>query len=446
MGLLKLSSYIDEKTPNDNLGFIIRKNPKSTPFLKRAVRKGEATGFYPKDTHHEYITHFRDFSEVSFTSGKTAEGENSYLNPNQYHHPMIYNNILQEFFAATMKEHLKEDLDTNMNTIYISSIKLNNFTMNILNKVIKYFPDISIKITPITNQIYSIQMSGKVSMYFLMNFCYLSVVFIACLLDLLENYELGILEKICKCMNIINAPYYMRYIIASYMISKKQFEQLKPELEKIPNHKVSMTYGRTQDQRYNAIIKYMDFKRCICDIGCGEGYYATKFSSMLEKSDSKLVYYALDTDEKEIAKLDRKIKSKEITNIKTYTSMVLLESDLPEESVDIIITEVIEHMGKEQSTDFITYILNNLNCNKIVITTPNFGFNKHYLLGNEFEEKYRHDDHKWEPTQQEFVEFMEFIFKNLDVKDFEHEYLKIGDMIDGEPCTQGVLIRKKQLF
>jgi hypothetical protein len=81
-----------------------------------------------------------------------------------------------------------------------------------------------------------------------------------------------------------------------------------------------------------------------------------------------------------------------------------------------------------------------LNFDKMVITTPNVEFNKHYML----EGKFRHDDHKYEMSRIEFEEFMTTIMNEIDVDKvkFTYKYISIGDMVDDVSTTQGYLVEK----
>jgi len=87
---------------------------------------------------------------------------------------------------------------------------------------------------------------------------------------------------------------------------------------------------------------------------------------------------------------------------------------------DLLITEMLEHVPKEKAIQFLEGIKEKA-FRKLVITLPNKDFNQFYKLGEEF----RHDDHCWEPTYQESVDMMSFIFN-----DKLKEVKKIGDRIN----------------
>jgi hypothetical protein len=61
----------------------------------------------------------------------------------------------------------------------------------------------------------------------------------------------------------------------------------------------------------------------------------------------------------------------------------------------------------------------------LVVTVPNATFNQHYLL----EDRFRHEDHHWEPTMSEFSAFLDGIFA---FSGYDIAYSHIGDQVDGE--------------
>jgi 2-polyprenyl-3-methyl-5-hydroxy-6-metoxy-1,4-benzoquinol methylase len=240
--------------------------------------------------------------------------------------------------------------------------------------------------------------------------------------DLIENS----LERIIDAVNIIDAPYYLRYIINSRLItSPKLFMKLVSKLQ-TPN--ITLKYGNTAIQRRDYIKSLLNFDRTIVDIGCGEGFYAIPYSTILAQKNKGAMYYAIDINEAELQKVQDKALKKELNNIITlndYSELSIIES------CDVILTEVIEHMEPEASEAMIRWVLSNLNFNKIIITTPNFDFNKYYNLYT-----FRHEDHHWEPTSIQFKNFMAPITEGYKVT-----YLEIGDIVDGICCSQGILIQ-----
>jgi hypothetical protein len=193
--------------------------------------------------------------------------------------------------------------------------------------------------------------------------------------------------------------------------------------------------GTTAQQRQRHIASILTFDKPIIDIGCGEGDYAIPFSVKIGDNQ----YYAIDTDATELEKLQKKMDTKDIKNITLYNNFEEFLKTYSGEKMNVIVTEVIEHMGVDSARSLLLDALK-LNFDKMVITTPNVEFNKHYML----EGKFRHDDHKYEMTRIEFEKFITTIMNEIDVDKvkFTYKYISIGDMVDDVSTTQGYLVEK----
>jgi len=77
------------------------------------------------------------------------------------------------------------------------------------------------------------------------------------------------------------------------------------------------------------------------------------------------------------------------------------------------------------------------NMNQCVITTPNVEFNQYYSDTIES----RHDDHDFELTRDEFVEFVERCIASR--SDLMYEIDFIGDSLNGIQPTQVAIIKPK---
>jgi hypothetical protein len=99
----------------------------------------------------------------------------------------------------------------------------------------------------------------------------------------------------------------------------------------------------------------------------------------------------------------------------------------------IILSEVIEHNPFEEAKALLVWIRDNTNFSTLYITTPDKNFNTNYEMVNEF----RHDDHDFELTNEEFVILINEIFP------FENEFFGIGDCVNGIYPTSAVIIHKQ---
>jgi hypothetical protein len=178
---------------------------------------------------------------------------------------------------------------------------------------------------------------------------------------------------------------------------------------------------------------------------------------IIKKSDN---YICFDTDENEIKKLNRKIynklndkkTSKELSN--KYKNVVIFSDEIKmhdyvnsniinHNNVIFIISEVIEHIELSQVKSILfklyTFFLTNQSI-KLIITTPNRDFNCNYFDC----EGFRHHDHKFEFTDNEFKTFINEtieIFNKFQTKyTIKSTYHDIGDSVNNVFTTQGAII------
>jgi hypothetical protein len=107
-------------------------------------------------------------------------------------------------------------------------------------------------------------------------------------------------------------------------------------------------------------------------------------------------------------------------------------TDNAEEQVNIILTEVIEHNSMDEAKALITKALS-YNFNKLIITTPNVEFNPFYSM----EDTFRHEDHCFELTRDEF---RSLITSCIEGNKVNVEYFYLGDSLNGIQPTQGCII------
>lgn len=109
--------------------------------------------------------------------------------------------------------------------------------------------------------------------------------------------------------------------------------------------------------------------------------------------------------------------------------------------------EVVEHMEMEQAKELLKEVLS-LNFNRIFVTSPTQEFNVHYDLENSIQENkvrngFRHHDHKWEGTVQEFSDLVNSaVSEVLEPSTVKLTHYMVGDKVDGFAPTQAFIIEK----
>lgn len=430
--------YITIQSENNDISWILGKNPDSG-MICRKLRSGIVYGWYsdPKT----YVIRFLDYTdEVSFK--KNSNDQYNYLGSLQYCSPLLLSSVIIELFGSNLnKNNIKDIPIQNKLTQYI--IKLNYKALEFIKKLNLYVKKFKINIIKLNYEnLYQIQIESEESIIDLLNYSYL----LGNLLNVLvvgyvdkPNYDQ--LNKMINFMIQINVPYYPRYLIKTNMMSQSEFIKLKDKLETFNEYKAIMYWGNSHIQRFEFINSNISFSSDIIDFGCGEGFYVKK---LLPKLSKDFKYYAWDTDINELEKIKYfKEKNPE------YDNLIIIDSEkdfysIVSKSIDptIIFSEVFEHIEQNQVIELINKIKLNIKFNKIIITTPNIGFNKHYSPDFDVtsEINLRHSDHKYEYTQEEFTNIISKLFEN---NIYNKIFYDVGDKINSDSITQSYIISPK---
>jgi small RNA 2'-O-methyltransferase len=441
-------SIIQLKSENKYFSFIISKNPESG-LTAKPLRKGVLFGYYTDGDENSYNIYFKDGSdEVSFPQYEGEEFE--YLNSSRYNSASFLVSAIDDMLRSAFKSNeystpngIKKDNGGTMSTLFINMIKIKN--KRYIDAFEDYFPDFKVDAELINENNYQVTIRTTKSIFELLNFVSLFGIFNAIVNNEPNFIGDDNIAKYIRCMNIIDAPYFLRYLFKIRFIKgmntfKRNIEGfgvVKDELSRNKNKKIEMTFGDTWQARQMAIEERLEFKNDIVDVGCGEGKYITRFSKFMKGKK----YFAIDVDDEVRADAERRVKNKGLKDVKFYKSTLdFWSSDDYEKNqtdrLDVICTEVIEHMPVEDAKVMMSDILS-LPIDTLIVTTPDVRFNVNYFM-----EGMRHDDHDWEPTRKEFEDFMKDCFKEVS-KEYTMEWFPIGDVVDGITPSQGIIVKFK---
>jgi hypothetical protein len=417
-------AILDLQTENPDISWVIKKNPLTQkevnqPF-SRSLRQGEALAWYRSDNDFRIL-----FKEGNGSSSFYKFLDNNYLNPSAYNCSYVYCALIAEMLSAPVKSEHEKDIVC-LNTLSISAMLIT--LPAVAQFFIKYFADkVKIEMNLLGKKTYSVSFSGKVSLHYLTN-----LVQVFCLMQSIEDKNIyidmseGAINKYVQSLNRIEAPYFIVYLFLSRCVPDyESFKKIQPQLE---SRGWKLNFGNTQKQRFDSIKKYIQGGKKLQDIGCGELYYSRQFCTKYEKVDS------WDVDEQIQERNARFLEKKSIFNIELKKGFGQEDLIAIENGDDILITEMLEHMPKDQAVK-ILQSLKDTPFRRLIITVPNGEFNQFYKLDGAF----RHDDHYWEPTYLETVEFIENIFgvgnPNVEIK-------PIGDGINGIHVSTLIVIDK----
>ena len=419
-------AIIQVTSQDPNFGFIIRKNPASGMQL-RSIRQGTAFGWY-SNNGQSFNVFFKDADNaVSF-----GDQEFEYLNSTRFNSPIFVLSALSEYFGSTVKEQIDIDTDDKEKVFTINLVDVRSIFQ--LHTFEKHFPDFQIEYRPKAGNSYNIQITTTKSFHLLFNYVNLMMLFMSLTSDEYIQLDQSSIEKYLNSIERLDAPFFIRYLFSRNMLkTKNQFDKFKGRLQNTSLYQsVRMDYGDTAMQRRFKIKNLLTFDKPILDIGCGEGFYAIPFSITLGPEKT---YHAIDVNVDLTKAVAKKARNKSIENIEVYNHLDEFLISYDGEVVDIILTEVIEHMPIEQSKELIQQILENVKFDKFIVTVPNKDFNQFYMIEDG---DFRHSDHDWEPTETEFHSFIQAEVPST----FKVDFVKIGDTVNDISTSIGCLITR----
>jgi hypothetical protein len=374
--LVKVSSN------NPQFSWILCKNPASPP-VKKDIRQGKGLGFFGVNNPQSYYLHFVEGkSRSSFTPAEVTRSEP--LDSSEYLHPFAACQLITSLLATAVTDPNETDTyECTVSTmVRLAGGRRVRSVAERMGVEIAYMGGDAVKLTIVKPSIKEALQTTALFCFLLscLHFKASQAVFIS--EDLLKKYA--------RFAKDLKAPYYAKYLLL-LQANSQQFNAISSILS---DEGEVFAKGDTRAQRFNAVKNYLSMSGTLYDIGCGELYQSSR---LLKDYDT---LFAVDTDE-EIQAANR-----EYVDRKELPIVLLLE--LPTEleaGADFLLTEVLEHMSSKEARKLLTRIIASSPKN-VVVTVPNRSFNPHFGLGdNEF----RHDDHKWEPTLEEFQTFIDSI-------------------------------------
>ena len=228
MGLIKLAST------NPKLSFLIYKNPQRG-LIAKPNRHGVFYCYYPLDTttgqpdSQQYLVYFRDnFNQVSYKSSPNCRFD--YLDILRYTSPEIPLHVLRECFRTSYATLHQSDTTEFQHTFTIFAVKI-DCSLAGLNRFTRYFGQFGIHYQHLVAKVYRVEISTGATLYHLLNFVNIFCTFIA-----VQNNDYFVacelqLENQLRSINILRGAYFIRYLLASKMITSKMvFEHLKPSI------------------------------------------------------------------------------------------------------------------------------------------------------------------------------------------------------------------------
>lgn len=419
-------AIVQLRSTNPKFTFLIKKNP-GTGMQLRPIRQGLAYGWYSDDA--TFNVYFKDAdNEISY---KQEAGESfEYLNVSRYNTPLFPLSAVNEFFSAPLKAQGDRDEEGFEHSFFINMIHVER--VRYVEFFEKHLNEYTFTLQHQAHKSYSLTITTHKSLYHLLHVVGVLCLFLSMFGDEHIDISEAILDKYIRSLNVVDAPFYIRSLFArNFLNSRERFKKYKALVEQTERYSIGLEYGGTALQRRNFIASVLPFNKPILDVGCGEGFYAIPFAGKIDST-----YYAIDVALELLEVVNRKARAKEIDNITTFNSLSHFLESYNGEQVDVILTEVIEHMSEGEAAELIQQVCRGVDFNQFIVTTPNADFNRYYEL-----EGFRHEDHKWEMSQEAFQQWFMDTIQGLPI---EVEYVMIGDRVDQIHTTQCAIVRRKE--
>ena len=389
-------SILTVTSTNPDFSFVISKNPTTIresgkPF-QRSLRRGQLYGWFSSALNDRFRLWFKDHpTESSFADG--VRGDFEYLDKTRYSSPLLPIMMVQTALASCSKSRQEKDVDgyecSATATVRISSVRL-------LEQLASHYgAEASIDWIMLAEGYGNLMVTAPTV------FQTLNILQTVCVLLCMRDPDTYVVldkagvDKYLRVLNNSNAPYYVRYLFGSRAVTNRaMFESILPQLQ---GEGMTMAYGDTRQQRYDAVQRELKGGTRLIDIGCGEMFYALRLCKRYED------LYAIDADEELTAINDRKLKARGVENVTAWPAKV--DADWVNDNVglisgsDVLATEVLEHMPRAEADALLEALLKT-EARSVIVTVPNANFNQNYGLGDEF----RHSDHHYEPTFEEWCD------------------------------------------
>ncbi|ARF10329.1 methyltransferase domain [Hokovirus HKV1] len=425
------------RSANNDLSYVIKKNPNTNRIDK--LKNGTCIGYYTQVNNvindKEYNIYFcENFNNISYNEC-SDDSESNYSNKMKFMSPLLILDMLNIYFADNFKKEDEKDLvleqELIINLLYIKEAAL-KFIQDILDKL-NNTDEIKILLIKKYINIYTVNIKFLGTINKMLNI----IQSILCFIVIKNNFHPQIcIESLSSRLSksLYTTKEYLTYMHIYKILTLADqlwFKTLLPILQKpnmvLNSYKLAELRFRKTINLISNIKKITSIDNII-DIGCGNGRYL----DLLTKFNDIKNYYCYDIDNTCIEKVN--IKKQQFQN-----QIIVSNKNFPdnvEGNNIILLLEVIEHMDYDIACDFLNNIIDNINFTAILLSTPNRDFNKHYELNT-----FRHDDHKYELTKNEFETFINNIVKNR----YLTYFYDVGDIVDNSSPTNYCVIAKPNI-
>lgn len=198
---------------------------------------------------------------------------------------------------------------------------------------------------------------------------------------------------------------------------------------------------RLNDLRYEAILERvanLERKETIVDFGSGEGKLSTHLGFLTGVREILAVEPSQRAQLHAMERFEKAKRRPNFAEVKPqFGSLFYLDERLCQKDV-MILCEVMEHIDEDRLPNVMQTIFRYYQPTTLLMTTPNHEYNEVY----EMQQKFRHRDHRFEWTRQEFMSWCNSFTKEYP---YDFTYQGIGDEHDqfGHPSQMAIFTKRE---
>lgn len=212
--------------------------------------------------------------------------------------------------------------------------------------------------------------------------------------------------------------------LTTQALSLLEIDSLEVENTTNPNSETELEKKESLgDKRYKKIYEVVNSlsqgnQVSIIDFGSSTGRLVRSWLSNDYDLSNISEYTLTDVNSKDLSFASRKIDMKKHSFINiAHSSLEYFDKRFVNKNIGIM-CEIIEHIEPRKLNSVLKNILENYNIKYLIITTPNFEYNKVYGI-----EGFRHWDHRFEYTRAEFENFKTYLSVDLNADIIESGFI-----------------------
>ena len=382
------------KSDNPQFSRVIGRNPDGLPFVQ-TIRSGFGVGLFM--TPQEYVLRFIPNDPEDFSAPFGVGDQGAYSDPGKYLDPVVGLCLIKELLSSTTNKLSEKDQEGFRNELTISWHWSNAI---IFRAFASHFKDVEFKCEQSkVDNLQRITLTTSKSVQYLLN---LIKLYLFCLVTS-STYGIptgpDFFEQFFKSVDVVNAPYFIRYLVKKYMLKNQVSPKIWLERLSIPGQ-INMVLEDTQKAREKFVKEAISSKEgitTVIDFGCGECQHAKRLAS-----NYRVIAYDLPeviADNRSNPKLT-KIDNLVLTD--SLDEVFNLVKDLSRSEIAGVLSEVIEHIDPKTQFESLKFL--GRICSLVVVTTPNKDFNQFYDFDDD---QVRRDDHLTEYVRTQFNYILE---------------------------------------